>query len=96
MQIRGVKAPVSRPDRNRETTRPGHPAVAHRAGDRGHSRRADRPSDVDAPVLARGIGVVAVAVLGDHLTLDRPRPQLGPAGVYGTEQQGCRDHQREC
>jgi hypothetical protein len=87
MEVRGVEAAVSRTDRDQEARRPERPGVPDGSGRRRPDRVAHLAGDVDPPVLAGGERVVAVAVGGKDVAVDRPRPVTGGGGRRGEWQE---------
>ena len=74
MEVRGVEPSVGRADRDHQAGRPERARVADGPARRGADGVADRARDVDPAVLPGGVGIVAVAVVGQDLSLDRPGP----------------------
>ncbi len=82
VQVRGVVGAVGRADAHGDPGASGRAGEAHVAAGGRDDRAADGGPDVDAAVLAGRVGVVAVAVGREHLTVDGPGP--GGAGIGGS------------
>ncbi len=91
MEVRRVEPPVGRPDRDRLPGRAERPGVPDRSGGGRTDRVADLAGDVDPPVLSGGVGIVAVAVGREHLSVDRPRPVARSLGGGGQGEGQARD-----
>ena len=95
VQVGSVEAAVGGAHRHGEAGRAGRPGEAHRAGGGRAHGAPTRRRDVDAAVLAARVGVVAVAVGREDLSLDRPAPAgRGTRRRRGHEQRG-RDREQQ-
>jgi hypothetical protein len=74
VQVRGVVPTVRGSHAHREPRRTGAAGEPHLSAGGGDHRRAEVARDVDATVLAAGIGIVTVAERRDHLASERPNP----------------------